>query len=349
MKRTLLYICVFFVTTCVVAQSTHVKKYYHWINKAELAICDGNFAKANDYYEKAFSFHKPLGVHLSTAYLMNVVFTSDTSRIYDYAVQLLQCGDENLAKRYASSRIYDTTIYHRLLCLENMVTPTFDTVLRHKLEEILNKDQSYRHTWGYNPGEDSLNRAVIDEIFSLYTNYETINDYTAGIHFSNFCLQTPGLHYVNSNIHDLQDLLRKEVVKGNIPAALYMKLEDSYLWNQEYERNADQATDPNGYGMNENYLFKIGDYLFVTCPENVKIVNQNRKKLGVAETFDDLVKKVVWQQQVGQVHWTSVTIERYGSNEDDQQQAQELIQEIEKEHASGDFHRQYFLIPAREK
>lgn len=349
MKRTLLYICVFFVTTCVVAQSTHVKKYYHWINKAELAICDGNFAKANDYYEKAFSFHKPLGVHLSTAYLMNVFFTNDTSRIYDYAVQLLQCGDENLAKRYASSSIYDTTIYHRLLCLENMVTPTFDTVLRHKLEEILDKDQSYRHSWGGNPGEDSLNRAIIREIHSLYEKYELINDYTAGFLFAIYYLSTPGLHYVNSNIHDLQDLFKKEVVKGNIPADLYMKLEDTYLWNQEYIHNPNNESDPNGYGMNENYFFRIGDYLFVTYPENVRIVNRNRRNIGVAETFDDLVKKVVWQQLTGKLYWTTVTIERWGDKDDDLQQAQEQIQEIEKEHASGDFHRQYFLIPAREK
>lgn len=43
--------------------------------------------------------------------------------------------------------------------------------------------------------------------------------------------------------------------------------------------------------MNENYFFRIGDYLFVTYPENVRIVNRNRRNIGVAETFDDLVKK----------------------------------------------------------
>lgn len=229
MKRTLLYICVFFVTTCVVAQSTHVKKYYHWINQAELAICDSDFAKANKCYEKAFSYHKPLGVHLSTAYSMNACFTCDTSRIYDYAVQLLQCGDGGLAERYAKSSTYDTNIYNRLLILEDIVSPTFDTVLHSRFEEILDKDQSYRHSWGDNPGEDSLNRAIIREIHSLYEKYELINDYTAGFLFAIYYLSTPGLHYVNSNIHDLQDLFKKEVVKGNIPADLYMKLEDTYL------------------------------------------------------------------------------------------------------------------------
>ncbi len=337
------------ISSFITAQPIRIKKYYHWINQAELAICDSDFVKANECYEKAFSYHKPLGIHLSTAYLMNVVFTGDTSRIFDYAAQLLQCGDKELAKRYSKHSIYDTNIYNRLILLEKTTTPSFDTILHQNLEEILHSDQSFSHSWGNSPTEDSLNRTIIDEIFSLYTKYGLINDYTAGIHFANYYLFTPGLHYVNSNIHDLQNLLRNEVVKGNIPADLYMTLEDTYLWGQEYMRECDPATDPNGYGMNENYFYRLSNYLFVTYPENVRMVNRNRRKLGVAETFDDLVKKVVWQQLVGRVYWTSVTIERYGSNEDDQQQAQELIQEIEKDYASGDFHRQYYLLPAREK
>ena len=348
MKKVILCLLAFTVSSLVMSQPTHVKKYYYWINKAELAICDSDFAKANDCYEKAFRYHRPLGRHLSTAYLVNVVFTDDTARIYDHALQLLKCGDEDLAKRYSKSSSYDTNIYNRLLMLERTTLPSFDTTLHYNLEKIRNQDQAYSHTWGSNPVEDSLNRAVIKAIYALYSNYNTINDYTAGLRFA-YYLYAPGLHYVHSGIHDLQDLLREEVIKGNIPADLYMTLEDTYLWGQEYMRESDQATDPNGYGMNENYFFRIGDYLFVTYPENVKTVNRNRRKLGVAETFDDLVKKVVWQQQVGKVYWTTVTIERWGGKEDDLQQAQEQIQEIEKEHASGDFHRQYYLIPAKEK
>lgn len=347
MKRVLLYILVFIFTTRVMSQSTHVKKYYYWINQAELAICDSDYAKANNCYEKAFHYHKPLGRHLSTAYLMNVVFTGDTARIYDFALQLLQCGDEDLAKRYTRLSSYDTNIYNRLLMLERTATPAFDTSLHYNLEVILNRDQAYSHTWGSNPAEDSLNHATIKAIYALYSNYETIDDYTAGLRFAHY-LYTPGLHYVHSGIHDLQDLLREEVIKGNFPADLYMTLEDTYLWGQEYMRESDQTTDPNGYGMNENYLYRLSDYLFVTYPENVKMVNRNRRKLGVAETFDDLVKKVVWQQLAGQVYWTTVSIERWGGKDDDRRQAQEQIQEIEKEHALGDFHRQYYLIPTRE-
>lgn len=348
MKKVILCLWFFTILSQVMSQPTYVRKYYYWINQAELAICDCDFVKANICYEKAFRYHKPLGTHLSTAYLMNVVFTGDTVRIYDYALQLLQCGDEDLAKRYARSNCYDTNIYNHLLMLERTTLPSFDTTLHYNLEEIRNRDQSYSHTWGSNPVEDSLNRAAIKAIYALYSNNNTINDYTAGLRFAD-CLYTPGLHYVHSGIHDLQDLLREEVTKGNIPADLYMTLEDTYLWGQEYLRESDQTTDPNGYGMNENYFFRIGDYLFVTYPENVKMVNRNRRKLGVAETFDDLVKKVVWQQQVRQLYWTTVTVERWGSKDDDLRQAQEQIQEIENEHASGNFHRQYYIIPTKEK
>lgn len=32
-----------------------VRQYYYWVNEAELAICDSNYAYANECYDKAFS------------------------------------------------------------------------------------------------------------------------------------------------------------------------------------------------------------------------------------------------------------------------------------------------------
>lgn len=37
----------------------NIKQYNHWINLAELAVCDQNFENASIYYDEAFKYHRP--------------------------------------------------------------------------------------------------------------------------------------------------------------------------------------------------------------------------------------------------------------------------------------------------
>lgn len=350
MKKIILPIILIGFISQLMSQSNNVQKYYYWVNQAELAICDSNYAYANECYDKAFECHKPLGIHLSTAYLMNTIFTNDSLHIYKYASQLLLCGNNGLALGYAKANTnYDTCIYNRLLNLESSINPTFDTILHKKLINILDMDQSYRHSFQSNKREDSLNSIVIKEIFTLYSSYETINDFTAGLHFANYYLRVPALHYVEIGRHDLQDLLKKEVLKGNLRADMYMELEDWYLWDQSYLKDPEKPRDPNEYGLSFSYFEVIGNFLFVTRPTNINKVNRHRKQIGISESFEDFEKKVVWQYTTGKLFWTLVTRSRFGDDEEDAQYAKELIQEIETEHAANDFHRYYYQLPPREK
>ena len=99
----------------------------------ELAICDSNYAYANECFDKAFSYHKPLDRDLSIAYKLNTVFTGDTSRIYRYATQKLLWGQEDIALYYSKLSSYDTNIYHHLLYLEQTIAPDYDTVFAEQI------------------------------------------------------------------------------------------------------------------------------------------------------------------------------------------------------------------------
>ena len=50
------FFLMFVLLFCIIFTSGQksVKKYYDYINKAELAICDFKYEKASQYYEKAF-------------------------------------------------------------------------------------------------------------------------------------------------------------------------------------------------------------------------------------------------------------------------------------------------------
>ncbi len=82
--------------------------------------------------------------------------------------------------------------------------------------------------------------------------------------------------------------------------------------------------------------------IFITYPVDVNLVNKHRKKLGISETFEDLVKKISWEYTHNILRWHSITISHYGDEEDDAAEAAKMKQEIDAEHAAGDFHRMYY-------
>lgn len=350
MKKIIVTLIVYCLLTNAFAQTLkHTRNYYYWINQAELAICDSNYDVANVCYDKAFLCHNPLGVHLLTAYSVNTKFTNDTNRIYQYAIQLLLCEDNGLAGRYKREKNFDSTVFHRLVQLESSVKPMIDTNLQKELKNILAKDQSYAHHYSKSRKEDSLNKSVEKDIISLYRKHTIINDFTAGIHFCNYYLYVPAWHLVQSKRHHIQCLLRKEVVKGNVSADLYMGLEEIYLSSKNYRQSNERLENRCKYGLENPSVFTLGNYLFITEPINIHKVNRNRKKLGLSETYEDFIKKVRWQYTNGTLYWTSIPKDTYGNDDENQKEADKLIQEIDAEHSIGDFHRQYYPLPPKKK
>ena len=140
------------------------------------------------------------------------------------------------------------------------------------------------------------------------------------------------LHAVQTDHYDLQPLLRKKVMAGIFPADKYMEFE---AWWEDVHPGKEHH-----YGSGLNNIYYIGNTLFVEQPENLKQINKNRMKLGLSETWQDAVKKRVWECEHNTYYITGSRQSRiYGDEEDDAAEVARLKQEIDAEHAAGDFHR----------
>ena len=342
-KNLFLTLVAMLLVVSAAAQSRkQVRQYYYWINQAELAICDSNYESANECYDKAFHIQYPFPKDLLSAYSLNLKITKDFDRIQKYAKQLVECGDYELSKRYARNGEVDTQIYSQLQYIESNYHSLCDTSLQKYFERIIQKDQSYSHSWGMSSlSEDSMNRSVMLDIETIFEKYKKINMQTAGLHYQAY-LYTPAIHYIHTGNHDFQNFIKKHTLNGCICADVYMELEDEYLWWKEVTTTQDVPKDPNGYGQGQHYFNEFGGTIFITYPVDVKLVNKHRKKLGISETFEDLVKKISWEYTHNILRWHSITISHYGDEEDDAAEAAKMKREIDAEHAKGDFHRMYY-------
>ena len=339
MKHLLLSISLCILLCTVSAQSRkQVQEYYYWINQAELAICDDNLQLADSLYTRAFSIKEPLAREMRTAYWV-AVQTENHEKILQMAKCRIELGDEGLSSSYQNmSPHFDSVVYQQLLDIEAQTIKTycveFDTILAH----INERDQRYRmQGMGRSPEQfalDDENRKLIKQ---FYREYPDFNEYVAGFYYLSR-LSVAMLHAVQTEHYDLQPILRKKVAAGIFPAQQYMELEEVWAGTHS-SKNRMYGVDAMG---NKN-IYYIGNTLFVTQPENLKQINKNRKKLGVAETWEDGVKKMIWECKhknyciTGSRH-TIV----FGDEEDDAAEAAKMKREIDAEHAKGDFHRMYY-------
>ena len=336
MKKILFTILLCLVFYALSAQSRkQVQEYYYWINQAELAICDDNLQLADSLYTRAFSIKEPLAREMRTAYWV-AVQTENHEKILQIAKCRIELGDEGLANSYQyMSPHFDTVVYQQLLDIEAQTIKTycvkFDTILEH----INERDQRYRmQGMGRSPEQfalDDENRKLIKQ---FYREYPDFNEYMAGFYYMGM-LGVVLLHAVQTDHYDLQPLLRKKVMAGIFPAGNYMGYEE--WWGGVHPHKKHQ------YGSGLENIFYIGNTLFIVQPENLKQINKNRMKLGLSETWQDAVKKCVWECEHNCYCITgSRQCRIFGDEEDDAAEAAKMKQEIDAEHAAGDFHRMYY-------
>lgn len=303
----------------------NVSTYYYWINQAELAIFDSNWNYANNCYDSAFLYKKPFARDLLMAYEINVMYTQDNERILKFAHERLLCGDSELSISYARRNNCDSSLIIKLKMLEDNVKPLCDKKIQNLLDTIIVRDQQY-HFRRVSPKDHRIAyRKNMNDIKKIYRENPIVNEYVAGIYYMGYLLG-PLTHFVQEDNNSLQRILKKEVKKGNFDAHWYMRLEDG--WRKKKK-------EPYG----TDCFFLIDNVLFYFKPDNIEKINMNRKKLGISETFDDYVRKVICQHQNGSVRLLSIVRRNYPNNIEE---IMRLKEEIDEEHKHGNFQRMYY-------
>ena len=272
------------------AQNSLLRKYYYWTNKAELAICDSNYQKASDCYDKAFSFCRPFAKDAYFAYKVNYNYLKNTERCLDCFRYLAQMGDK--AEWYVSDTIKEANLWNQLKIIFDTTRCLTNPDLATALKEIDESDQAVR--WQQYDDETTAFAAcrIVDsvnllKIKKIYKTFPEVSDYTAE---GSPMLSAFYIHVSRAFLFDPKTILLKDVLKGNISAGQYALYEDQ--WKCMYidpQLGNDSTTI---YGTNAYYIFEIDSLAFILEPDNVKKIDRERKKIGLSETWADFVKKV---------------------------------------------------------
>jgi hypothetical protein len=317
----------------------NVKKYYEYVNKAELAICKSKYQAASKYYEKAFKYHKPFRRDLALSFKINYKYIEN----YELAIQnfiiLAQTGIDDLTE------IIDDTIKYQVMWkyIKNIVDTTKLTLnmdLVSSINTMRHDDQSVRLASYDN---DTLRSQAIyrtdsvnyKKILEIYEKYSSINEYTAKT-------VTP-LYFIllhNSRYgYDPKEIWFEEVKKGNIDARTYMELEDQCK-TAIIDKMEGINNDPI-YGTNYNFIFAINNTLFIFEPENINEIEKNRNEIYISETWNDYIKKVkyIYFKQNQDFHFLS-----YKTIIDYSMTSEELIEKLKKEIDENQVKGVYFEI-----
>lgn len=322
MNRILIF-CIYVIPLFTYSQN--IKNYYYWINQAELAITDSNWHHADVCYDSAFTYKKPFARDLLMAYGINVLRIHNNEKILKYARERLLCGDYDISDSYSRNKYCDSSIIIKLKNMEDTVKSRCNKEIQDLLDTILNRDQQF-HYLKVSPKEHRIAyKKNKNDIKRLYRDYLNVDEYMAGIYYMSYLL-VPVVHYIQKGDYSLLRILKKETKKGNIDAYWYMELVDNWTKNKT-----------TCYGLNCFYM--IDSVLFLDKPDNVRIINKNRLKLGISESFEEYVGKVFYQCQNGDFVLKSINKRNYTSNKDE---IERLKKEIDKEHQEGNFRRMYY-------
>ncbi len=345
MKHILLSISLCLLLGSVSAQSRKdIRQYYYWVNQAELSICDSNFQRASDCYHTAFTFKRACIRDAHFAFQLNSMYLYNLDRACEAFHFLVQAGDK--AYNEYGSYLEDTTVYPELWNCMKIISDTtqslVDENLYNALNEIRKDDQRVRMAF-YESDElayatightDSLNFQKAQQIFK---QYKDIDEYNSGgavmmsavfIHFARLRLTTPDVFY------------EKLVKSGNLSAASYMQNYD-YCYHSIFK-----GDDKTTYGTDPSYTYIINNTLFIRYPDDIQKINKNRKKLNVAETWEDYVTKVLYvnRHKDGFRFYPRQYVIRGGEAEEEQHEKDERAR-----YDSGEVKGMYYELNTREQ
>lgn len=336
MKRFICFFILILTVANLFAQSKLLKQYYYWINQAELAICDSNYQKASDCYDKAFSYHRPFGKDASLAFTVNHQYANNIERCLDCFKYLAQLGDK--AEWYVDDTIQEANLWKHLKNISDTTQCLTNPDLAAALQEICETDQAVRRQ-EFDDGTaalaacrkvDSVNLLKLKEI---YKTFPEINDYTAD--GSPLRLDAFFVHVSRAFLFDPKTILLKDVRRGNIPADQYIRMED--IWRCIYIDPQLGKENTTIYGTNPGYIFMIDSVAFFLEPDNIKKINKERKKIGLSETWADFIKKAKYA-------YTHDTEFHFVPRSRLHYQAEE-IKELVKAIDSGEQKGFYFVVP----
>ncbi len=323
MNRFFLIFALLFCIIFVQGQK-NVKKYYEYVNKAELAICEFKYEKASQYYEKAFNVHTPFMFDLYNAARLNIKITKNFDLALKYA-KILQ--ERNFGGIYYAIDTSDTFNIQRFKNIEDSIKPMVNKNLMLILDQMLEEDQKEGTTPQEQYEKCRVHHTNFVKLFELTAEYGPLTEQKIGLY--EYSPINIIMVHASQNQMSPQELMLQDVLNGNINAENYMQYLDLYILNFG-ERTL--------YGTGWFDIFVSDSILFINYPDDIAKCNEARKNLNIAETWEDYVKKAKYQFLYG--NFQMLTISKGFMDEG---KVKMLMQEIDEEHQQGIYKREYII------
>lgn len=294
MKRQSLIILLLGASVCLSWGQNNPKKYYEYINEAELAyfqMSDDNDLgqKAANCYEKAFAANRPFSKDLR--YYLFLYSDNKQGRL-DVA---LECAHTLAQRGMLWPKWYDAdTAFQRTLYLIKDTTRVItDPELVAALDSLRTRDRNFRNSvrrWDDETFQAvaALDSANMQSLVELFQRYGHLNEDNAGELYAS-TVELLFIHNSKTRTAELPfDLIEKAVKEGTYDARSYMDFYDECL-NWRWDR---ESAFQSRYGLGFSSHIVIGNTLFIYPTGDVTEIDAHRKALGVSETYADYEKKL---------------------------------------------------------
>ncbi len=143
-----------------------ITKYHLLTNKAEIAICDGDFGSASNYYSLAFrEIKKPFGPDVYNAALSNQFSNNLDERNLNLQLLINNSDDLSTLKSIFVNTYLDENLWNSFI---EKRTTAYDSTLRNEFKLIYERDQLFRPMYDTHDDTIQANRIInMNRILSI--------------------------------------------------------------------------------------------------------------------------------------------------------------------------------------
>ena len=327
----------------------NVRAYNKNINKAELAICKAQYTKADKFYDKAFENKKPFWIDLYRATLLNHHCLNNTQKAINYSIILAELGNFSYTWFIEEKdTLENITLYHVYKTIKDTTTIIFDKNLKNVIDSIRQSDQEIRNERLFSDDDDDdiweqkikyVDSINFCKLKSLYKKYGTINEYNMGMEAMRN-IWSFFLHFYKVLDVNPESFLLKEFLSGNFDVREYANLMDIC---KSFSKGNDSHFQKKEYATGLEHYFLLHNTFFILDPSNIKLINKNRKEIGLYETWNDFKIKVQYSfsQKKSPIKFYFIQ-EIIGDQEEDAKYEQDLIKQIQNKEIKGSYYTKDF-------
>lgn len=285
-----LTIIIILLLSIEVSAQKSVKKYYRYINKAELSICNNDLQMSTKYYDKAFKQLKsPFVRDIKNAFLCEFYGNRDQSQLIKLSILLKKKG---VSLNTIVDSVGRDSCYSRLLAIQDTVNTIYNLTLSSIIDSLIQVDQASRKKCpAYQDSckamvilNDSL---ILNSIIKLHAQYGGFTEDNIGFNSMKYYIIIV-LHEQAWQWYFLRELHQQQVHQGVFDARTFAWLEDRAFSDPKSTSNKSSL-----YGSIEQLVISNTLFLCLSTKDK-KIFNARRKKLYL-ESMEDLERKTIYQ------------------------------------------------------